>query len=107
MLPFFTLKINEETDFVEIHSVDLDLENVTFKSGTSEEDKMDFDRIKSFTKSEMVRIYFKKKLVKGPGKLEIDFKGTYPEDEGLYRNECFGRNGKTKYGVCTQFEVFY
>jgi len=90
-----------------MHGVDLDFEKITFKSGTSAEDEMEFDRIKSFKKSEMVRIYFKKKLIKGPGKLEIDFKDTYPEDEGLYRNEFFGRNGKTKYSVCTQFEVFY
>ena len=105
-LKILIFQINEETDFVELHSVDLDLENIIYtltKSDTCE--SIEFASIKPFAKSEIVRIYFKEKLAKGAGILSMGFKGTYPEDEGLYRTACLFRNGKSEFGVCTQFQV--
>ena len=61
--------------------------------------------MKSFAESEMIRIFFKRKLLKGNGKLGIHFQGTYPDDEALYKTQCLNRNGKSKYGVWTQFEA--
>ena len=84
----------------------MDLENIIYtltKQDTCE--PIEFASIKPFAESEIVRIYFKEKLAKGAGILSMGFKGTYPEDEGLYRTACLFRNGKSEFGVCTQFQV--
>ena len=105
-LNILKFQINEETDFVELHSVDLDLENIIYTPTTPHTcESIEFASIKPFAESEIARIFFKEKLAKGAGILSLDFKGTYPEDEGLYRTACLFRNGKSEFGVCTQFQV--
>ncbi len=88
-----------------MHSVNLDLDKITFVN--DDQSSNEFSQIKSFADSEMIRIYFKRKLLRGNGKLGIHFQGIYPDDESLYKTQCLNRNGEIKYGVCTQFEVSY
>ena len=80
-----------------MHSVNLNLVKITFVN--DDKSSNEFSQMKSFVYSEMIRIYFKRKLLKGNGKLGIHFQGTYPDDEALYKTQCLNRNGKSKYGV--------
>ncbi|CAF0941248.1 unnamed protein product [Brachionus calyciflorus] len=99
------INICNETDFIEIHSLDLNLSNITFKSGDTVLKNSKLINVKN---CESVDIYFLQKLPSGRGFLNIDFNGVLNDNlVGFYKTKCLKENGESCIAAVTQFEAAY
>jgi aminopeptidase 2 len=101
---FANYKVNEPSEFIELHSIDLCLKNIEFSS--SDGNVLKFDRIQVVKEKDTVKIFFSEDIKTGRGKLTIEFSGQLNENlNGFYKTRCMNRNGTMGYAAVTQFEV--
>ena len=98
-----TIKIKNDKEIKEItlHSKDLNIEKVLYKSKKIEQFASD---IKYNEKEETVTFYFKDKILCGSGEIFLSFKGMISNSlRGFYKSKYIV-DGKEKYIATTQFE---
>ncbi len=93
------LTLGKATREIILHSVDLEIESVSFKNGQKAK-KIKFDKV-----GETVAISFAKPIPKGRIELFLKFKGTLTDKlKGFYRSKYL-HDGQEKYLATTQFEA--
>lgn len=96
------IKSEKETNKITIHSKDLDIETVKYKSGKKEQfaNKITYD-----TKKETATFFFKEKIKIGNGEISISWMGIISDSlRGFYRSR-YEIDGKEKHIATTQFEA--
>lgn len=96
------IKIEQETNKITLHSKDLDIDTVKYKSGKKEQfaSKITYDIDK-----ETVTFFFKEKIKKGNGELSISWMGIISDSlRGFYKSR-YELDGKEKHIATTQFEA--
>ncbi|RNA29937.1 puromycin-sensitive aminopeptidase [Brachionus plicatilis] len=99
------INIIEETDVIEIHSLELKLTSVKI---LSQNEEFPCSTIIEAPNCESVDICFARKISKGISFLKINFEGILNENlTGFYKTKCLDNNGHELIAAVTQFEAAY